>query len=98
VTPTPTPSRDVVPAPCAVSMRVTGQYSLAKRRFLSVALRTDKTCRVTVSAPQFTRTTVTLTPGERRVVKIRRTRGTAKRITVTVRTPAGRVTQNVRAR
>jgi hypothetical protein len=98
VTPAPTPSRDVVPAPCAVSMRVTGQYSLAKRRFLSVALRTDKTCRVTVSAPHFTRTTVTLTPGERRVVRIRRTRGTTKRITVTVRTPAGKVTQNVRAR
>ena len=41
---------------------------------------------------------MTLTPGERRVVKIRRTRGTAKRITVTVRTPAGKVTQNVRVR
>ena len=71
---------------------------LAKRRFLSVALRTNKTCRVTVSAPNFTRTTVTLTPGERRVVKVRRTRGTAKRITVTVRAPAGKVTQTVRAR
>jgi hypothetical protein len=79
-------------------MRVTGQYSLAKRRFLSVALRTDKTCRVTVGAPNFTRATVTLTPGERRVVKIRRTRGTAKRITVAVRAPGGNVTQTVRAR
>jgi hypothetical protein len=53
---------------------------------------------VTVSAPNFTRTTVTLTPGERRVVKVRRTRGTAKRIAVTVRTPGGTVKQTVRAR
>lgn len=95
-TPAPTPVR-VTPRPCAVSMRVTGQYSLAKRRYLSVALRTDAACRVTISAPSFTQVRVNLTPGQRRVVKLRRPRGAAKRITVTVRTPATTLRTTVRA-
>jgi hypothetical protein len=78
-------------------MRVTGQYSLAKRRYLSVALRTDKPCRVTISARNFKRVTVTLTPGQRRVIKLRRMRAKAKRITVTVRTPGGSVATTVRS-
>ena len=76
-------------------MRVTGLNSLAKRRYLSVALRTDRTCRVTVAARRLQPTaTATLQPGKRTVVKIRRTKGKAKRITIT----AGSAKQTVRAR
>ena len=75
-------------------MRVTGLNSLARRRYLSVALRTDRTCRVTVAAAGFTKATATLQPGRRTVVKIRRTKGKAKRITIT----AGSAKQTVRAR
>jgi hypothetical protein len=80
--------------PCAISMRVTGLRSLAKRRYLSVALRTDRACRVTVAATGFKKVTARLVPNERTVVRIRRTKGTAKRIVVT----AGTAKQTVRAR
>jgi hypothetical protein len=79
-------------------MRVTGLRSLDRRRYLSIALRTDARCRVTISAPRFRRVTVTLVPGERRVVKLRRARGTAARIPITVRGPGGSFTTTVRAR
>jgi len=75
-------------------MRVTGLNSLKKRRYLAVALRTNRTCRVTVTASGFTKATATLQPGKRTVVKIRRTKGNAKRITIT----AGSAKQTVRAR
>jgi hypothetical protein len=39
---------------------------------------------------------VTLTPGERRVVKFRRPRGSAKRIAITLRLPGGSFTTTVR--
>ena len=70
----------------------------ARRRYLSLALRTDRPCRVTITAPRFTRLTLHLRPGERRVVKFRRPRGSAKRITITVRGPGGRLKTTVRAR
>ena len=75
-------------------MRVTGLNSLEKRRYLSVALRTDRTCRVTVAAAGFKSTSTTLTPGKRTVIKLRRTKGKAKRITIT----AGSAKQTVRVR
>ena len=75
-------------------MRVTGLNSLEKRRYLSVALRTDRTCRVTVAAAGFKSTSTTLTPGKRTVIKLRRTKGKAKRITIT----AGSARQTVRVR
>jgi hypothetical protein len=73
-------------------MRVTGTRSLAKRRYLSVALRTDRACRVAVSARGFKTTTASLTPGKRTVVKLRRTTSRAKRVTIT----AGSVKRTVR--
>jgi hypothetical protein len=73
-------------------MRVTGLHSLARRRYLSVALRTDKACRVTVSAPGFKRTIAALRPGTRTVVKLRRTTSRARRITIS----AGTTKQTVR--
>ncbi|MBE2319112.1 PQQ-dependent sugar dehydrogenase [Solirubrobacter sp. CPCC 204708] len=97
-TPAPTPvPRTADTRPCTVSMRISGQRQLAKRRYLSIALRTDKPCRVTISAPSFRRVTVRLQPGPGRVVKLRRAYGTAKRISVLVRGPGADVRQTVRA-
>ena len=78
-------------------MRVTGLQSLAKRKYLSVALRTNRTCRVTVTAVNFTKSTITVVAGERRVVRIRRTKGNARRIVVTV-AGEGTARQTVRTR
>jgi hypothetical protein len=74
-------------------MRVTGLRSLDRRHYLSIALRTDRACRVSVAAKGFKRTTATLKPGTRTMVKLRRTTNKAKRITIT----AGSATQTVRA-
>jgi hypothetical protein len=65
-------------------MRVTGLRSLAKRKYLSVALRTNKSCSATVRAPNFKRATARLEPGRRTVVRLRRTKGKARRFKVTV--------------
>jgi hypothetical protein len=77
-------------------MRVTGARSLARRRYLTVALRTDAPCRVTITAREFRRLAVNLRPGERRAVKFRRPRGAAKRIAIRVRFPSGSFTTTVR--
>ena len=92
--PTPSPAAAAATKPCQVSMRVTGLRSLDRRRFLSVALRTNRACRVTVAAPGFSSATANLTPATRTVVRIRRTKGAAKRITIT----AGTAKQTVRIR
>ena len=84
--------------PCAIELRVTGFASLKRRGYLSVALRTDETCRATISARGFRTVTARVEPGTRRVVKLR---GRARRVVVTVRTRdaagnAGRVERTFR--
>jgi hypothetical protein len=69
--------------PCAVTFRVTGFRSLKRRGYLSVALRTDETCRARISARGFRSVTTRVAPHTRPVVKLR---GKARRIVVTVRT------------
>jgi len=101
VTPTasPLPPPPVADArPCVRGVRVTGGRSLAKRGYLSVALRTNRRCSVTISAPRFRTVTKQLEAGARTVVKLRRTRGTAKRFTVTVRSGTEVYRTSIRAR
>ncbi len=96
-TPTATPTPGVVPSaaptpnpvvvdrrPCAVLFRVTGFRSLSRRGYLNVALRTDETCRVTISARGFRRVTTRVVPNTRPVVKLRGKR--SRRVVVIVRT------------
>jgi hypothetical protein len=66
-------------------MRVTGLVALRHRGYLAVALRTDESCRATVSARGFRTVSATLAPGTRTVLKLRRERRGARRIAVTVR-------------
>jgi hypothetical protein len=54
-----------------VSLRVTGLSSLGRRKYLSLALRTDRPCRATISARRFRTTTIALIPGRREVVRLR---------------------------
>ena len=84
--PTPNPIAPAAAAdrrPCVVTFRVTGFASLKRRGYLSVALRTDETCRATISAPGFRSVTTLVLPNSRPVVKLR---GEARRVVVTVRT------------
>ena len=66
-------------------MRVTGLRSLARRKYLSVALRTDEACRVTISAKTFHDASTRLAPGARTVIKLRRRAKGSSRIVVSVR-------------
>ena len=84
--------------PCAIEFRVTGFASLKRRGYLSVALRTDETCRATIRARGFRTVTARVVPGARPVVKLR---GQARRVVITVRTVdaagnAGRVERSFR--
>jgi len=79
----PVPAADL--RACRISMRVTGQHSLARRKYLSVALRADEPCRVTVTAKTFAGASARLRPGTRTVVKIRRCTNGSRRIVVNVR-------------
>jgi hypothetical protein len=85
--PTPPPLSAAVP-PCALSIRVTGLASLGRRRYLSIALRTDASCRATISARRFRSATVALVPGKRAVVKLRLDRRRALPGTVAIRVAA----------
>lgn len=72
----PSPAADTTPPRCAVSVRITGLRSLGRRHFLSVALRTDRPCRATLTGrvrgvTGFRATSVRLVPGTRRVVRLR---------------------------
>ena len=66
-------------------MRVTGLWSLKRRGYLTVALRTDEGCRATVAAPGFKTAGARLTPGTRTVIKLRARTRKPRRLTVSVR-------------
>jgi len=117
-TPTPTPDATADPflttrpptaqlapdlRPCSVSTRVTGLRSLARRGYLSVALRTDEACRATISARGFRTLTTNLRPDTRTVVRLRRRTSRARSIALKIeaRDGSGNVrtlSQSVRAR
>lgn len=63
---------------CSLALRVTGVYSVRKRKRLTVALRTDEGCKATVRASikgvaQFRSSTRSLTAGKRVVTRVRLT-------------------------
>jgi Glucose / Sorbosone dehydrogenase len=65
------PPRDTRPA--HVAMNVTGLRSLRKRHYLTVTLRPDERCRLTVRAARFRTVTRTLAANQRARVKLRLT-------------------------